>query len=190
MRAGDALLVVDVQTDFLPGGSLAVGGSDAILAPLNACTERFGAAGLPVFASRDWHPPGHCSFRNQGGPWPTHCVADTPGAAFPAALHLGAGCGIVSKGCSAAQDAYSAFERTDLQRRLQALGVRRLFVAGLATDYCVLASVLDARARGYEVIVLRDAIAAVEARPGDAARALAAMRAAGARFVDSGELTR
>ncbi len=187
---GDALLAVDVQRDFLPGGSFAVVGGEAVLAPLNACLELFGARGLPVFASRDWHPPEHCSFRAQGGPWPLHCVAGTTGAAFPAELHLAADCGLVSKGCSAARDAYSAFDRTDLHPRLQALGVRRLFVAGLATDYCVVATVLDARALGYEVVVLRDAIAAVDVQPGDGARALARMTAAGASLVDSAALPR
>jgi len=190
LQRGDALLVVDVQRDFLPGGRLAVPGGDRILAPLNACIEQFGASALPVFASRDWHPPDHCSFQAQGGPWPAHCVAGTPGAAFAAGLQLPTGCGLVSKGCSAPQEAYSAFEQTDLHRRLQAIGVRRLFVAGLATDYCVLASVLDARALGYEVVLLRDAIAAVELQPGDGAQALARMDAAGAVSVDSAALRR
>jgi nicotinamidase/pyrazinamidase len=189
-RAGDALLVVDVQNDFLPGGSLAVPGGDAILAAMNACIERFAALGLPVFASRDWHPLDHCSFQAQGGPWPPHCVAGTSGAAFAAALRLPAGAGIVSKGCNAERDAYSAFGGTDLHQRLQASAVHRLSVAGLATDYCVLASVLDACALGYEVIVLRDAIAAVELQPGDAERALQKMRAAGASLSDSAALLR
>jgi nicotinamidase/pyrazinamidase len=184
-RTGDALLVVDVQCDFLPGGSLAVPGGDAILAPLSACIERFEAMGLPIFASRDWHPPDHCSFQAQGGSWPVHCVAGGPGAGFHAALRLPAGAGIVSKGCSPSRDSYSAFGETELHERLRASGVRRLFVAGLATDYCVLATVVDARALGYEVVVLRDAIAAVELRPGDAARALEKMSAAGASFTDS-----
>jgi len=143
---------------------------------------------LPIFASRDWHPPDHCSFQAQGGSWPAHCVAGEPGADFPATLRLPAATAIISKGCSAAHDAYSAFGETELQPRLQAGGVRRLFVAGLATDYCVLATVIDARALGFEVVVLRDAIAAVELRPGDAARALATMSAAGASFSDSAAL--
>jgi nicotinamidase/pyrazinamidase len=189
-RAGDALLVVDVQRDFLPGGSLAVPGGDAILAPLNACIARFAALRLPIFASRDWHPPDHGSFQAHGGPWPVHCVAGGSGADFPAALHLPAATGIVSKGCRAERDAYSAFDETDLHARLQAHGVRRLVVAGLATDYCVLASVLDARALGYAVVVLRDAIAAVALQPGDATQALEKMRAAGAAFSDSTALLR
>jgi nicotinamidase/pyrazinamidase len=189
-RGGDALLVVDVQRDFLPGGSLAVPGGDAILAPLNACIERFDALRLPVFASRDWHPPDHASFQARGGPWPAHCVAGGPGADFPAALHLPATAGIVSKGCRVERDAYSAFDETDLHPRLQAQGVQRLVVAGLATDYCVLATVIDACALGYSVVVLQDAIAAVAQQPGDAAQALERMRAAGAAFTDSATLLR
>ena len=190
LRAGDALLVVDVQRDFLPGGRLAVPDGDAILAPLNACIARFAALDLPIFASRDWHPPDHCSFKSHGGSWPVHCVAGEPGAGFPDALHLPAGTDIVAKACHADRDAYSAFGETDLHPRLQARGVRRLFVAGLATDYCVLASVLDARARGYAVVVLQDAIAAVALQPGDGERALAQMRAAGAEFTTSAALLR
>lgn len=182
---GDALLVVDVQRDFLPGGSLAVAGGDAILAPVKACLDRFVARGLPVFASRDWHPENHVSFHAQGGPWPPHCVAGTPGADFPSGLGLPAAGLLVSKGCSSDGEAYSAFDCTDLHRRLRALQVRRLFVAGLATDYCVLASVLDARRLGYGVVLLRDAVAAVDVNPGDGERALARMAEAGALAVDS-----
>jgi nicotinamidase/pyrazinamidase len=180
---GDALLVVDVQRDFLPGGSLAVAGGDAVIAPLNAWIACFAARHLPVYASRDWHPADHVSFAAQGGPWPPHCVAQSPGAAFAGALQLPADVCIVSKGSLAEKDAYSAFEGTDLQRRLQTQGVRRLFVGGLATDYCVLSTVLDALALGYEVLVLGDAIAAVNVHPGDGDRALDRMRQAGARVL-------
>ena len=182
-----ALLVVDVQRDFLPGGSLAVAGGESIIAPINACIERFVARGLPVCASRDWHPPNHRSFQAQGGPWPPHCVAGTPGADFAAALALPASSLVVSKACTPELEAYSAFDGTDLHRWLRALRVRRLFVAGLATDYCVLASVLDARALGYAVALLRDAIAAVE--PDGGAQALARMAAAGAVVLDSASLS-
>jgi nicotinamidase/pyrazinamidase len=186
-RAGDALLVVDVQRDFLPGGSLAVAGGESIIAPINACIERFVSRGLPVCASREWPPPNHMSFQAQGGPWPPHCVAGTPGADFPAALVLPASGLVVSKACTPELEAYSAFDGTDLHRWLRALRVHRLFVAGLATDYCVLASVLDARALGYAVMLLRNAIAAVE--PDGGARALARMAAAGAVIVDSASLS-
>lgn len=178
--AGDALLVVDVQNDFLPGGSLAVPAGDAVLPAVGRALQHFAALGLPVFASRDWHPPDHCSFRSQGGPWPPHCVAGTPGAGFPAALRLPAGAVVISKATTPARDAYSAFDGTDLHARLQALGVRRLIVCGLATDYCVQASVFDALALGYAVVVLADGVAAVNVQPGDGERALAAMQRRGA----------
>lgn len=182
-RAGDALLVVDVQIDFLPGGSLAVPGGDAVLAPLNDWIARFAALPLPVFATRDWHPPKHCSFHEQGGIWPPHCVADTPGAGFAAALALPAGARIVSKATQPEVDAYSGFGGTDLDAQLRQAGVDRLFVGGLATDYCVRNTVDDALRLGYRVMLLVDAIRAVDVRPGDGTRAIAAMIAAGAATV-------
>jgi putative phosphoribosyl transferase len=185
---GDALLVVDLQRDFLPGGSLAVPGGDAIVPVINRCIERFTQQGLAVFASRDWHPAEHCSFRAQGGPWPPHCIADSAGAAFADGLQLPADTVIVSKATTAGRDAYSAFDGTDLHARLQALGVRRLVIVGLATDYCVQATVGDALALGYRVLVLRDGVAAVDAQPGDGERALAAMRERGARLAAAAEL--
>lgn len=177
---GDALIVVDVQRDFLPGGSLAVAGGDAVIAPLNGWLSRFAAAGRPLFATRDWHPPDHCSFRAQGGPWPPHCVAGTAGAEFPAALQLPAAARIVSKAMTRDRDAYSGFAGTDLDAQLRVAGVRRVFVGGLATDYCVLNTVLDARRLGYAVVLLSDAVRAVDVAPGDGERAVAAMLAAGA----------
>ena len=185
LDARDALLVIDVQRDFLPGGKLEVPAGALILPALNAWIAIFLARGLPVFASRDWHPAGHRSFRAQGGPWPAHCVERTPGAAFADGLQLPPDVGIVSKGCHVEQDAYSAFADTDLQRRLQAQGLRRLFVAGIAAEYCVLQTVLDARAHGFEVVVAVDAVAALEARAGDGERALAQMQAAGAVLLAS-----
>lgn len=179
---GDALLAVDVQRDFLAGGALAVPDGDAVVAPLNRMIERFHAAALPVIASRDWHPLSHCSFKPQGGPWPPHCVADTAGAQFATALRLPRDAIVVSKGTSLDRDAYSAFDGTELATRLRSLGVRRLIVGGLATDYCVQASVLDARRSGFEVVVLEDAIRAVDAAAGDSDRALERMRRAGAQF--------
>lgn len=180
LHAGDALLIVDVQRDFLPGGNLAVAGGDAVIAPLNACIARFALHQLPIFASRDWHPAGHCSFREAGGPWPAHCVADSAGAQFAAALQLPAQAVIVAKGTARGQDAYSAFGDTELRSLLAERCVQRLFVGGLATDYCVLSTVIDALALGLRVVVLRDAIAAVDLHPGDGARALHRMADAGA----------
>ncbi len=182
-QSGDALLLVDVQNDFLPGGRLAVAGADQILEPLNRWIARFSQAGLPIFATRDWHPPDHCSFAIRGGPWPPHCIAGSPGAEFSPALRLPADTPVTVIGKGTDADAYSGFEGTDLDARLQAAGVRRLFVAGLATDYCVLNTVLDARRSGYEVVLLERAIRPVEVHPGDGARAVAAMAAAGAQLL-------
>jgi len=180
LQEGDILLVVDVQHDFLPGGALGILGGDEILPALNHYLALWRARGLPVIASRDWHPPDHCSFHPQGGPWPVHCVAGTHGAGFHPALALPRGVPVVSKATRRDHEAYSAFDGTDLDDRLRALHARRLFIGGLATDYCVRATVDDAVARGYGVVVLGDAVRAVEREPGDGARALVAMRARGA----------
>lgn len=183
--AGDALLVVDVQNDFVPGGSLAVRNGDRVLAPLNHCIEVFTKRRLPAFLTRDWHPLDHCSFFAQGGSWPPHCVAGTSGAEFAAGVHCPGHAVVVSKGTSVDQEAYSGFAGTDLAARLREAGVSRLFVGGLATDYCVLRTVEDALALGFAVVVLRDGVAAVDVHAGDGRRALEHMRAAGASIVDS-----
>jgi nicotinamidase/pyrazinamidase len=177
---GDALIVVDVQNDFLPGGRLAVPDGAAVVAPLNAWLRRFATAGCTTVASRDWHPPDHCSFATRGGPWPVHCVAGTDGAALAAGLELPDRCLIVDKGTRPAEEAYSAFSGTALAARLAAAGVRRLWVGGLATDYCVAATVRDALKHGLEVVVLTDAVRGVDLEPGDSARTLAELRAEGA----------
>jgi nicotinamidase/pyrazinamidase len=182
-RPGDALVVVDVQNDFLPGGNLAVPAGDAVVAPLNGWIDRFAEAKLPVFATRDWHPADHCSFMAQGGTWPPHCVAGTAGAEFAAALRLPPDAGIISKATRADTDAYSGFAGTDLDERLRQGKVRRLFIGGLATDYCVLNTVLDALKLGYAVVLLDGCIRAVDVQPGDGERAIAAMAAAGATLL-------
>lgn len=180
LAAGDALLVVDVQRDFLPGGSLAVPGGDAVIAPLNAYIAAFEARKLPIFMTRDWHPADHCSFKSAGGPWPSHCVRETPGAQWPEGLKVVPDARIISKATDAAVEAYSGFSGTSLLALLRQLDVQRLFVGGLATDYCVHASVLDARSRGFDVVVLTDAIRGINAQPGDETRALREMLASGA----------
>jgi nicotinamidase/pyrazinamidase len=180
LRAGDALLIVDVQRDFLPGGALGVAGGNEIVAPLNAYIAAFAAKRLPIFMTRDWHPANHCSFKDQGGPWPPHCVRDTPGADWADGLTIVPEARIVSKATEAAVEAYSGFSGTSLLVVLRDLNVRRLFVGGLATDYCVHDTVLDARAHGFDVVLLADAIRAVNAHPGDETRAISDMLASGA----------
>ncbi|OLC13976.1 MAG: nicotinamidase [Candidatus Rokubacteria bacterium 13_1_40CM_69_27] len=184
--ARDALVIVDVQNDFCPGGSLAVPGGDDVVPVLNRYAERFARRGAPVFASRDWHPAQTRHFQAYGGVWPPHCVQGTPGAEFHPGLVLLSATEVVSKGMDPADDAYSCFqaETADGMPFAAALGERgvgRLFVGGLATDYCVKATALDALKEGFEVVVLEDAIRAVDVAPGDGARALGAMKEAGAR---------
>lgn len=185
LHKGDALIIVDVQNDFLPGGTLAVAGANQIISPLNRYIARFHARGLPIFATRDWHPIDHCSFQASGGPWPKHCVAGTNGAAFAPALALPEDAIVISKATTSDKDAYSAFEGTDLATRLSAAGVNRLFVGGLATDYCVLNTVKDALTLGFDTRVLSDAVRAVERKPGDGERALSEMSERGAIMVEA-----
>ncbi len=178
--AGDALILVDVQYDFLPGGSLAVTDGDAIIDPLNRQIARFEADGLPVVATRDWHPADHISFAQRGGPWPPHCVRGTHGAQFEEHLDVPADAIVISKADTPDKDAYSGFQGTTLDEQLRGLGVGRVFVGGLATDYCVLNTVLDARRLGYDVVLLTEAIRAVNVHPDDGERAIAQMVEAGA----------
>jgi nicotinamidase/pyrazinamidase len=183
----DALVIVDVQNDFCPGGALGVPAGDEVVAPLNGYAERFARAGAPIFASRDWHPRRTKHFKELGGVWPPHCVQHSPGADFHPDLRLPAGTTIISKGMDPNEDAYSCFqastaEGSAFRELLRERGVRRVLVGGLATDYCVKATVLDALHAGFEAVVLEDAVRAVDIRPGDGASALAEMRGAGAAF--------
>lgn len=182
------ILLVDPQLDFFPGGALGVRDGDAIVAPINGLLRRH--AGLPVFASRDWHPASTRHFAARGGRWPPHCVQGTPGAGFHPALAM-AGAEVFDKGTDPDDDAgYSAFEGRSMSRGGRTLGVAlaaehvdALIVAGLATDYCVKASVLDACARGLTTFVLAPGVRAVDVQPGDGERALADLRAAGALII-------
>jgi nicotinamidase/pyrazinamidase len=189
-RGGTALVVVDAQNDFLPGGSLAVRGGDRILPVLARLTRWARDRSLPVFLTRDWHPPHHVSFRERGGPWPSHAVRGTEGARFPGSLPIPRGSVIISKATDPDREAYSGFDGTPLERELRKRGITHLVVAGLATDYCVLRTVLDARERGFSVTVVRDAIRGVNRRPGDVFRALARMRRGGARLSRSATVLR
>lgn len=183
--SGDALLVIDIQNDFLPGGSLAVPGSEQIIPVINRCIEKFSSLGCPVFLTRDWHPVDHCSFACQGGPWPVHCVAGTFGAEFSVSLLQPETAKVISKGVRPESEGYSDFETPDLQTQLDRAGIRRLFVAGLATDYCVLHTVLDALKLGLQVFLLQDAVRAVNVKPDDGDRALLTMRQHGAQLISS-----
>ena len=179
-----ALLVVDVQNDFCPGGALAVAEGDQVVAPLNRLIEEFLKRGEPVFRSRDWHPDKTKHFSDYGGTWPVHCVQNTKGAEFHPELIDDMHIRTISKGMGD-EDSYSAFDGTDLALQLRRLGVEEVWVGGLATDYCVKNSVLDALKEGFEVKALKDAMRAVEVNPGDGERAIEEMRAAGAEIVDS-----
>ena len=187
---GDALLVVDVQNDFLPGGALGITGGDGIVAPINRVLAAWRERRLPVFLSRDWHPARHCSFAAQGGPWPVHCVAGTRGAEFAAALAIAPDDVVISKATRADKDAYSALDGTPLAEALRSRGVRRLFIAGLATDYCVRATGRDARAAGLDVVVLKDAVCAVDVQPGDGDRALDELAAEGCELSTTAAMLR
>ncbi|NGZ10467.1 MAG: isochorismatase family protein [Nitrospira sp. LK70] len=167
----DALLLADIQNDFLPGGRLGISESDSIIPILLNYVRLFQAHSLPIFLTRDWHPPDHCSFKPQGGPWPVHCVAGSPGALPPSSFVTPPSAHVIYKAFNQDQDAYSGFEGTTLDQHLRALTVHRLFIGGLATDYCVLNSVKDARRRGYDVCLLVDGIKAVNLQPEDGRRA-------------------
>jgi nicotinamidase/pyrazinamidase len=179
-----ALLIVDLQNDFCPGGALGVRGGDRVIPVLNRLAARASALGIPVYASRDWHPADTKHFAAKGGKWPVHCVAGTEGARLHADVQLPPGALIVSKGTSTEDDGYSAFEgsiagRGSLLADLRARGIDEIVIGGLTTDYCVRATSLDAKRFGLGVTVVSDAIAAVDVNPGDGDRALAEMRAAG-----------
>jgi len=179
LGGGDALLIVDPQVDFLPGGSLGVPKGDAVLAPINRLIDLYRTHALPVYVSRDWHPALHCSFAGQGGPWPVHCVAGSDGARFAPGLQLDDAV-VVSKATTVDVDAYSAFNGTGLAETLRERGIRRLVVCGLATDYCVLNTVLDALAAGFDVLLATEAIRAVNVKADDGDRALQQMLERGA----------
>ena len=184
-----ALIVVDVQRDFCPGGALAVRYGDQVVPHLNGVIRAFEKAGLSVFFTRDWHPPNHVSFKGRGGPWPPHCVRGTPGAEFHPGLNLPPDAIIISKGDEPSTEAYSGFQGTDLALRLNERGVDQVFIGGLATDYCVKETALDAVHAGFSVTVLKDCVRPVDLNPGDGARALAEMRKAGARLTTSARTT-
>lgn len=183
LTAHDALVIVDVQNDFCPGGSLAVATGNEVARTMTRAAAAFSQQGARVYATQDWHPAGHSSFLESGGPWPPHCVQGSHGAELHPELNLPDGHEIIKKGSDPAVDAYSGFLDSDLEQRLKAAGVTRVFVGGLATDYCVFNTVLDARRIGFETYLLSDAIGAVDMKPGDGERAIQQMLDAGANAI-------
>ena len=180
-----ALVVIDVQNDFCPGGALAVAEGDRVVAPLNGYIRRFADAGLPVFATRDWHPEKTVHFKAFGGLWPPHCLQGSKGAQFRADLALPENAVIVSAGMALDEEGYSGFDGVDssgvgFAELLRRSSVTRIYVGGLATDYCVKQTVLDGLKRGYDVTLLEDAVRGVELAPGDSRRAVQEMLQAGA----------
>jgi nicotinamidase/pyrazinamidase len=184
-QAHGALLVVDVQRDFCPGGALAAPTGDQILPALNQHIVEARKRGVPVYASRDWHPAVTTHFKPYGGEWPPHCVQGTEGAQFHQALQLPPDTIVISKGDRSDEAGYSAFEgRTPtgqpLLDDLRERHIDTVYVAGLTAEYCVKQTALDAVKAGLDVVVLKNAVGGLDMQPGDADRALAEMKAAGA----------
>jgi len=175
------LVIVDVQRDFCPGGALPVPGGDAVVQVLNEYIEIFKKVRAPIYATRDWHPRNHISFKERGGKWPAHCVRNTEGAKFHPNLDLPVEAAIISKATDPDEEAYSGFEGTTLKEKLESKGVTRVFIGGLATDYCVKSTVLDAVRLGFETVLLEDAIRGVDSKRGDSEKAVNEMVSAGAR---------
>ena len=183
-RPADALIVVDVQVDFCPGGALPVEHGDEVVPVLNSWLQAAAGANVPVFATREWHPRHHLSFREAGGEWPSHCVQDSDGARFHPDLRLPANAVVVTKGVRFDRDQYSAFQDTGLAEELRRRHVQRVWVGGLALDVCVRATVLDACGEGFETIVILDGTRPITPEGGE--RAKEEMRRAGADFVLAG----
>lgn len=182
-RKEDAIIIVDVQRDFCPGGALPVPAGDKIIPTLNNYVKKFSEAEALIVATRDWHPPNHISFKEYGGSWPPHCIQGTRGAEFHPDLALPKNTRIISKATKPAKEAYSGFDGTNLGEELKSLGVKRVFVGGIATDYCVKNTVLDALKLGFETVLLEDAIQGIDAKPGDGERAIKEMLEKGAKKI-------
>ena len=176
----DVLIITDIQNDFLPGGALPIRDGDLVIPVLNEYAKIFRKNNAKIIASRDWHPPNHMSFISQGGPWPRHCIRDTQGAQFSPELKLPVDTEIISKATDPKKEAYSVFDGTGLNEKLKTEDVNRVFIGGLATDYCIVNSVLDARQMNFDVIVLADAIRGINVNPGDIDKAIKTMIDGGA----------
>jgi len=181
-----ALVVVDVQNDFCPGGALPVPEGDTVVPVLNKYIRHFEATGAPIIFTRDWHPPDHLSFKAQGGPWPPHCIRNTEGAKFHPALVIPVDAEIVSK-AETRDEAYSFFQGSDLADKLRKR-IHTLFVGGLATDYCVKETVLDALKHKFEVYLLTDASKGVDVKPGDSEKAVRVMVQSGCKPITKKQL--
>ncbi|MFC1734558.1 isochorismatase family protein [Candidatus Hydrogenedentota bacterium] len=178
-----ALILVDIQNDFCPGGALPVPGGGEVVAPANQLLSRFAEQGRPIYLTRDWHPADHSSFKEQGGIWPHHCVVGSPGAEFHQDMIVPEGAVVVSTGAAVNKEGYSGFEGAQLADDLTRKGVEKLVVVGLATDYCVKSTVLDALKRGFSVSVVIEGVRAVDVNPGDGQKAIEEMRENGADIV-------
>ena len=183
LSKNDALIIVDVQRDFCPGGALPVPSGDQVVPVLNEYIKLFKAANAGIFATRDWHPPNHISFKAYGGPWPPHCIQCSEGAKFHPDLKLPDDTSIISKAMGPSKESYSGFDGTILGDELKDKGVTRGFVGGLATDYCVKNTVLDAIERGFETVLLLDATRGINVKSGDVEKAIDEMIAKGAEKV-------
>ena len=182
-KTTDALIIVDVQNDFCPGGALAVPEGDKVVPVINDLISKFDK----VYTTQDWHPANHMSFKEQGGLWPPHCVANTKGADFHPDLKARNAIHIL-KGTDKNKEAYSGFQGTDLADRLKKDGVKRIFVTGLATDYCVKSTALDGLKKGFEVIVVSDVIKGVNINPADSEKAIQEMKSADIDIIESNEI--
>ncbi len=189
VRPFDSLIIVDMQNDFMPGGALPVPKGDEIVNVINEYISIFSKSNAFIVATRDWHPPNHVSFNTVGGPWPPHCIQGTWGAEFHPSLALPANALIVSKATRPDKEAYSGFEDTDLNMALRRRGVKRLFICGVATDYCVKATALDGIRLGFQVFLLIDAVKGVNIPPGSEERAVDEMLDEGAVIVSINELS-
>jgi nicotinamidase/pyrazinamidase len=190
MQGSDALVIIDVQNDFCPGGALPVANGDRVVPVLNEYIKKFAQEKLAIFATRDWHPEKTSHFKAFGGLWPPHCIQGTKGAEFRPDLALPQETVVVSGGTAPDEEGYSGFDGKDqkgvgLADLLRAFGVERIFVGGLATDYCVKHTVLDGLKNGFKVVLLEDAVRGVNLKPDDSARAIEEMLRAGAQKVTS-----
>ncbi len=180
ITVNSAIIAVDIQNDFCPGGALSVPEGDRVIPQMNLYIAKFSEMELSVYVTKDWHPLNHISFKNTGGKWPEHCVQHTHGAELHSALFIPGNAVIIEKGTAPDEEAYSAFHGTSLDARLRKDNIVRLFIGGLATDYCVKSTVLDALHSGFEVVFLSDASKGVDVSPGDSEQAVDEMIKAGA----------